>query len=249
MGLLTQVVKGKQPKPRRIMLYGVQGIGKSTFASKAPKPIFIQTEDGQGDIDCHRFPMAKKFDDVIAALRELYSEKHDYKTVIIDSVDWLERIIWADVCENKGVKNIEDIGYAKGYTFALDQWRKVTDGLSALRADKGMTSILIAHSRIEKFENPETDTYDRYAPKLHKHANAMVQEWCDEVLFATYKIFTKTTDEGFNKKRSQAVGSGERVIRTSERPAHAAKNRLNLPDELPLSWDAFAGHIKTGVKK
>ena len=130
--------------------------------------------------------------------------------------------------------------YAKGYVFALDAWREVLAGLDALRSERGMQVILIAHAAVEKFANPETETYDRYAPRLNKHASALVQEWCDEVLFATYRVLTKSTDEGFNRKRIQGVGSGERVLKATERPAHVAKNRLGLPDELPLDFRAYA---------
>ena len=160
--------------------------------------------------------------------------------MVVDSLDWLEKLIWAEVCRRREVESIEDIGYAKGYVFALTQWRDVLGGLDALRNQRGMAVILIAHARIEKFENPETDSYDRYVPRLHKLASAVVQEWCDEVLFATYKVFTKTTDEGFDRKRRQGISTGERVIRTTERPAHVAKNRLNLPHELLLDFNAYA---------
>jgi hypothetical protein len=240
MTLLERIESGRQELPRRILLYGTHGIGKSTFGAMSPKPVFVQTEDGLGEIACDRFPLATSFEQVMAAVSELYSEEHAYRTIVVDSVDWLERLIWADVCRKKMVESLEDIGYGKGYVFALTQWREFLEGLSALRAERGMTIILIAHTRIERFENPETETYDRYVPRLHKHASDMVQEWCDEVLFATYKVHTKQTDEGFNRKRTQGIGSGERVIRTTERPAHVAKNRLNLPDELPLDWNAYA---------
>ncbi|MFW5750284.1 MAG: AAA family ATPase, partial [Planctomycetota bacterium] len=96
------------------------------------------------------------------------------------------------------------------------------------------------HAKVERFDNPETESFDRYAPRLHKTACALVIEWCDEVLFANYRVFTKTTDEGFNRQRVQGVGNGERVLRTTERPAHIAKNRLGLPDELPLEWPELA---------
>lgn len=243
MKLLEQVMCGKAPAPRRVMLYGTHGIGKSTFASCAPKPIFLQTEDGLGEIDCDKLPLVTSFAEAMAALSELYTEQHPYQTVVVDSLDWLERLIWAEVCRKRNVENIEEIGYAKGYVFSLTQWREFLEGLSALRADRGMTAVLIAHARIERFENPETESYDRYVPRLHKLAAAIVQEWCDEVLFATYKVYTKQSDEGFNRKRTQGVGSGERIIRTQERPAHVAKNRLNLPDELPLDWNTYAQHM------
>lgn len=243
MKMLEQIHSGKRPAPRRVMLYGTHGIGKSTFAAGSEKPVFIQTEDGLGEIDCDKFPLAESFEQVIAALSELYTEKHPYRTVVVDSLDWLERMIWADVCRKRMVESIEDIGYAKGYVFALTQWREFLDGLSALRNERGMTSVLIAHAKIEKFENPETETYDRYVPRLHKLASAVVQEWCDEILFATYRVHVKQTDEGFKRKRTQGIGTGERIVRTTERPAHVAKNRLDLPEELPLDWKAYINHL------
>jgi hypothetical protein len=243
MSPLTSIITGAKPGPRRMLVYGTAGIGKSTFATCAPSPIVVQTEDGLGEIDCHKFPVAQSFDEVMASLAALYGEDHPYRTVVIDSLDWLERLIWAKVCAARQVATIEDIGYAKGYTFALSHWRDVLDGLAFLRERRGMTVVLIAHAKIERFENPETDPYDRYVPRLHKTAAAMVTEWCDEVLFATYKVFTKATDEGFDKKRIQGLGSGERILRASERPSHLAKNRLNLPDELPLAWSEFAKHL------
>jgi len=241
--LLEQVQSGRQPAPRRVMLYGTHGIGKSTFGSMTPKPIFIQTEDGLGEIDCEKFPLAETFDQAISALSELYSEKHPYRTVVVDSLDWLERLIWADVCQKRMIESIEDIGYAKGYTFALTQWREFLEGLTALRNERGMMVLLIAHTKIERFENPETESYDRYVPRLHKLVSAVIQEWCDEVLFATYKVYTKVTDEGFNRKKAKGCGSGERIMRTTERPAHMAKNRFNLPDELPFDWNAYAEYL------
>lgn len=244
MSLLQQIESGIRHGPRRIMLYGVQGIGKSTWGAKSPSPIFIQTEDGLGEIECDKFPLATEFNDVMGAMSTLYSEEHEYQTVVVDSLDWLERLIWAEVCRMRTVDNIEDIGYAKGYKFSLTQWRVLIEGLTALRSHKDMTVILIAHSGIEKFENPETETYDRYGPRLHKFASAVVQEWCDEVLFATYKIHTKKIGEGFDK-RTQAIDTGKRIIRTAERAAHVAKNRLNMPDEIPLDWNEYAKFIPT----
>lgn len=245
MTLLSRVQRGRRRAPRRIQVYGTSGIGKTTFGSKAPGPIFIPTEDGLDDVDCEHFPLLTKFEEVIQALADLYREDHAYQTVVIDSLDWLERLIWADVCRKRRIESIEDVGYGKGYVLALTQWREVLDGLSALRNDKGMTILLIAHAKIETFHNPETESYDRYVPRLHRLASALVQEWCDEVLFATYKIYTKQVDEGFNRKRMQGIGAGERILRTTERPTHVAKNRLGLPDELPLEWDAYAQYFNT----
>ena len=244
MKLLNQIQRGITPSPRRTLVYGVHGVGKSSWGSMAEAPVFIQTEDGLGNIECERFPLAGQYGDVIAALAELYTEPHEYRCVVLDSLDWLERLIFAEVCKKRGVESIEDIGYGKGYVFALTNWREVLAGLDALRNDRGMSVILIAHAQIEKFANPETDTYDRYSPRLHKQASALVQEWCDEVLFATYAIHTKATDEGFGRKRIQGIGTGERIIRTTERPSHVAKNRLNLPDEIPLDHRIYAAFVR-----
>lgn len=244
MTLLEQVQDGPVAAPRRTLLYGVHGVGKSTFGAMAEQAIFVQTEDGLSNINCRRLPVATKYADVIAALGELYTAPHGYRTVVIDSVDWLERLIWADVCQKRGVESIEDIGYGKGYVFALTNWRDVLAGLDALRNERGMAVVLIAHAQIEKFANPETDTYDRYSPRLQKLASALIQEWCDEVLFATYRIHTRTTNEGFDRKRVQGIGTGERILRTTERPAHVAKNRLCLPDELPLDYSLYAAFVR-----
>jgi hypothetical protein len=227
------------------MLYGTEGIGKSTFGASSDRPIFIQTEDGLGEIDCEKFPLARSFGDVTAALSDLHSEPHDYQTVVVDSLDWLERLIWEDVCREFGVKSIEKVdgGYAKGYTHALKQWREVLNWLDALRVERGMVSILIAHAKVEKFEDPESTAYDRYSPRLHKHAAALITEWADAVLFATRRFRTETEEAGFNRTRTiaTAVGAdgGERVIRTAGSPACVAKNRYGLQAELPLSWDAL----------
>jgi len=244
MDLIERIERGKTPAPRRTLLYGTHGIGKSTFGAMAERPAFIQTEDGLGNIECERFPLARTFSDVMSALSALYTATHEYGTVVIDSLDWLERMIFADVCARRGVESIEDISFAKGYTFALTQWREILEGLDALRNERDMAVILIAHARIEKFANPETDTYDRYVPRLNRHASALVQEWADEVLFATYDVHTKQTDEGFKRVRTQGIGTGERVIRTTERPAHVAKNRLGLPDEIPLDYRVYAAFVR-----
>lgn len=250
--LLSQVKTGVTPRPHKILLYGQHGVGKSTWATKAPEPIFIQTEDGLNELDCAKFPLATNFVKVTEALSELYENDHGYKTVVIDTIDWLERLIWSLVCSEKNCKNIEDIGYAKGYMFAVTHWKTVMDWLGALTTKKNMTVILLAHAHIERFNDPETDPYDRYTPCIHKHAARIVCEWCDDILFSTHKVFTKETDVGFDKTRTRGIGSGERIVYTEGRPSHIAKTRLRkmsednpngIPAELPLDWETFARYL------
>jgi len=225
----------------RVMIYGVEGIGKSTFASGAPNPIFICTEDGLGSLSVDHFPLASSFSDVVGAIGTLYSEKHEYQTVALDSLDWLENMIWRDV---ESTHDAKDLAYGKGAVIAAEKWREVLDGLNALRNDKGMAVILIAHTTIKRFDSPETEPFDRYQPKLQERSNALIREWCDAVLFANYKTIVKKDDVGFNKTVARGISTGERLLYTNERPAFMAKNRFNLPDSIPLSWDAFTNAIK-----
>jgi hypothetical protein len=226
--------------PPRILTYGVAGVGKTTFATSAPGVVVVPTEDGLGNIKVPHFPLAKGFDAVMEALAALYTEAHDFKTVVVDSVDWLEPLVWQRACKDNGWGSIEEPGYGKGYVAALDLWRQYLEGLNALRDERGMTVIQIAHTDIKRFDSPEHEPYDRYVIKLHARAAALLQEHSDVVLFANYRISTVKSDIGFNKKVTRALGSGERVLYTAERPAFLAKNRYGLPDMLPLDWQAFA---------
>jgi hypothetical protein len=237
---LTSLNRTTALKPPRILIHGVHGVGKTTFAAGAPDPAFILTEDGLGTLDVPHFPLARTFDEVIQALAALYTEEHALKTLVVDSVDWLEPLVHARVCKDQGWSSIEDAGYGKGYVHALDLWRQYIEGLNALRDDKGMTIVQIAHTDIKRFDSPESEPYDRYVIKLHSKASALLQEHSDIVLFANYRISTIKSDVGFNKKVTRALGSGERLLHTAERPAFLAKNRYALPDTLEMSWAAFA---------
>jgi hypothetical protein len=222
------------------MVYGVEGIGKSTFAASAPKPIFILTEDGLGSLKADHFPIATSFNDVIEAIGTLYSEKHNFQTVVIDSLDWLEAIISKEIDRKYDTK---DLAYGKGSIIASDRWREILEGLNALRNDRGMAVILLAHTTIKRFDSPEVEPYDRYQPKLQERSNAVIREWADAVLFANYKTIVKKDDVGFNKTSNRGISNGERMLFCNERPAYMAKNRYGLPDSIGLSWNEFAEAI------
>ena len=237
---LKSIKKNTAIAAPRIMVYGVEGIGKSTFAAASPNPIYILTEDGLGLLKVDHFPIATSFKDVMDAIGVLYSDKHDFKTVVIDSLDWLEAIIQRETEQNYEAK---DLAYGKGAVIAAERWREILDGLNALRNDKGMIVILIAHTAIKRFDSPEVEPYDRYQPKLQERSNAVCREWVDALMFANYKTIVKKDDVGFNQTNNRGISTGERMLFTSERPAYMAKNRYNLPDSIPLSWDAFAEAI------
>ena len=253
MSLLESITRGKENKPPRIFLYGQEGVGKSCTAAQAPNPVFIQTEDGLDEINTAKFPLAKSLNDVLNALAALRDEQHDFRTVVLDSADWLERLIWDKVCQDFGVRSIEkaDGGYGKGYVHALTYWRQIVSLLNDLRNVRGMIVIVIAHSKVERFEDPENAAYDRYTPRLHKSATSLLCEWVDAVLFAT-KRFRVSREEGTGFQGDRAIATaigangGERILRTVGSPACIAKNRFNLPAEIPLSWQAFMDAYASG---
>ena len=237
---LKSIKKNTSFAAPRVLVYGIEGIGKSTFAAGAPAPVFIQTEDGLGSLAVDHFPVAAKTSDVLDAISTLFDDDHNFGSVVIDSLDWLETLIWRDIEFKYDAK---DLAYGKGAMIAADKWREILDGLTALRNDRGMAIILIAHCEIKRFDSPETEPYDRYQPKLQARSSALVREWCDAVLFANYKTLIKKDDVGFNKTISRGISTGERLLFTSERPAYMAKNRYGLPESIPLSWEAFESAI------
>ena len=226
--------------PPRIVLFGPHGIGKTTFGAQAPSPIILPFEDGIAKLDVPHFPLLRSFGEAMEAIAALYSEAHEYATVVVDSLDWLEPLVWAETCSRHKFETIESPGFGKGFLFALDIWREFFAGLVALREQKGMCVILLAHQEIKAFNDPNTEPYDRYQLKLQARAAALAEEWADCVLFANFRTYTAKSNAGFNKTVTRGVGSGERVLYTEERPGFRAKNRYALPPEMPFSWAHFS---------
>lgn len=238
---LASVKKGRVDTPLCVVMYGPEGIGKSTFAANAPNPIFIDAEDGSTRLDVSRFPVPENWEHVRESLALLANEKHEYQSVAIDTADWIEPLIYEHVCTAGSKSSIEDFGYGKGYVQALDQWRAFLDQLDLLRA-RGMHVILLAHTQVKTFRNPAGDDYDRYELKLHAKAAGLLKEWSDAVLFTNYLAFPKETDG----KKVKMLGDGSRVIYTEHRPAWDAKNKYGLPFKLPLDWTEFERAARKG---
>lgn len=242
---LGKVTKGREKRPHRVVLYGPEGIGKSTFGAGAPKPIFLPVEEGTAHLDVARFPKPETWRDVLEAVRTLATETHEYQTLVIDTLDAVEPLIWRHMidrdkyADSKGkvkLRDIEDYGYGKGYNKALDDWRVLLRELQNLTA-KGMHLVLLAHSQVKAFKNPAGDDYDRYELKLNAKASGLLKEWADSVLFANYETYAKKDDR---TKRVRGIDTGARLIFTERRAAYDAKHRGNLPESLPLSWSDFA---------
>lgn len=239
------ISKGKKAIPYKVVIYGPEGIGKSTLASKFPAPVFIDTEGSTARMDnVERFDTPAGLDDVIADLDQLYGEEHSYKTVVIDTMDKLELMINDKVCQEQNVTGIESIGYGKGYTFAAEKLNKLLGKLDALRMAKGMNIVIVCHGQMRKFEQPdEMGAYDRWELKLSKKAAPMVKEWADMVLFANYKTYVVKTETGSKKAQG-----GKRVMYTTHNPCWDAKNRDNLPEMLDFDFKGIA-HLFSGTEK
>lgn len=236
---LADITQGAPKRAPLTLIHGTPGIGKTTFATCARSPIVMRTEDGLGEIEVATFPEFETYDQFMEAMASLF-EEHDFKTVVIDSLSALEPMIWKKVAEDHGKNNLEDIGYGKGYIYALDYWREVVEACKAL-CRQGIMPILIAHTDIVKFDSPETDPYDRYQIKLHKKAFQFLYEQCDIIGFASEPVLVKKQDK--DAKKGRGLSKGVRTLTLIENAAVIAKNRYSMPDKVDLVWDEFAQHL------
>ena len=235
---LKSISKTRRVRAPKVVVVGTGKIGKTTFAAMAPNAIGILTEDGADAVDANAFPLASSLVEVYAAVDTLINQDHDFQTLFIDSLDWLEPMIQEHVCKQNNWKNIEQPGFGKGYVAAAEEWRNLLSGLEVLRATKGMGIILIAHDKIKRIEDPLTEGFDSHVLKLHDRAGALVQEWADVIGYAGYRIFTNKTDAGFGNKETKATTTGERILHVEPHPAHCGGNRFGLTN-MPLDWSAF----------
>ena len=229
--MLETITRGKTFGAPRILLYGMEGIGKSTFAANFPDPVFVQTEDGLGNIDCAKFPLAQSAEEAFKQLDALRSP-NEFQTVVVDSLDWLERLIWDQVAKDAKVDSIEKIGYGKGYVIALTYWRKILDVLSALHAQNKIV-LLLAHAVAEDYTDPEVANLKRFTPRLHKTARSLIAEYVDVILLATRQYGAAKGD-----------ANNPRIVRTEASPFQVAKSRYDVPAELPLDANAVLDAIR-----
>ena len=242
---LSSIKTGREIVPPRLLIYGLDGIGKSTWAASAPSPIFTQTEDRLSHIACDRFPLCETFEQAIDNLSSLYEEDHDYCTHVTDSVDWLEKLIHKSLCEEFGEKVISSnakgsgFSYGRGYVLAEEKFRTYLAGLEALRSKKRMQIILIAHTQVKRFEDPMRDSYDQYRPNLHERICQTLLQWVDCAFFANFDVLVKSEKDDYGKEKKKGIGRGDRILYTEERPAYEAKNSYDMPPQMPLEYSAF----------
>ena len=230
---LGAITRGRVQAPLRVLCYGVEGVGKSTLGADSPTPVFLGAEDGTAHLDVSRLPQPETWRDVLDAVALLTRETHDFKTLVIDSLDWVEPLIHRFVCDEAKVKSMEDVSYGKLYVAALEQWRLLINALDRLRTAKRMHVVMVAHALVKGFKNPEGPDYERYQLKIHDKAAALLREWVDELLFARFEIFSL---KGKGEMRAKGVSTGARVVQTIRAAAYDAKTRHGLRDGMPLSW-------------
>lgn len=228
-------------KPLKVVIYGPEGIGKSTFASMFPEPLFIDTEGSTSHMDVLRVdPAPQSFTELLGMVRELKGKTTAFKTLVIDTADWAEKLCIESVCAERRMKSIEDAGYGKGYVYIAEEFGKLLNELNNL-LDKGINIVVTAHATMRKFEQPdELGSYDRWELKMGKKTAPMLKEWADMLLFANYKTIVVNVDnQGAAKGKNKAQG-GRRVMYTTHHPCWDAKNRFGLAEELPFDYAEIA---------
>ena len=238
-----EIIRGRIPCAKKTVVYGPEGIGKSTFASKFPDPVFIDTEGSTSAMDVARFPKATSWQMLLDQIQYVKDHPDICKTLVIDTMDWAEQMCVESICNKHQKSGIEDFGYGNGYVYTKEEFGRFLNKLSEL-VETGINVILTAHAQIRKFEQPdELGAYDRWELKLGKKTSSqtspLVKEWADMLLFANYKTYSVAVDDKGKKHKAQG---GTRIMYTSHHPCWDAKNRYGLPEEVPFEYGSIA-HI------
>lgn len=236
-----EITKGKRQRAQKVVVYGPEGIGKSTFASKFPNPLFIDTEGGTDYMDVARLPNPKSWTELVNEVNYVMDHPNICGTLIIDTMDWAEKLAIENLCATKKIPGIEDLGYGKGYTYVSEDIGKLLNILEQVK-NRGINIVVTAHATMRKFEQPdELGAYDRWELKLSKKSASLVKEWSDMLLFANYKTYVTQSDTGKNK----VTGGTKRVMYTEHTATYDAKNRFGLPKELPFDYAPIANVIES----
>lgn len=232
---MLNITEGKVRRPLKSLIYGSEGIGKSTLAAQYPKSLFIDTEGGTSHMDVRRLQKPDSWDSLVAMVHEVSKNPGICGTLVLDTADWAELLCIESICRKFKKAGLEDFGYGKGYTYLSEEFTKLLNSLDAV-INAGMNVVITAHAKMRKFEQPdEMGAYDRWEMKLSKQVAPLLKEWADMVLFLNYKTTVITTET----KSKKATG-GKRVMYTTHHPCWDAKNRFGLPEEMELGFEGIA---------
>lgn len=243
-----RIITGKIPGAKKVVIYGPEGIGKSTFAARFPDPVFIDTEGSTKEMDISRFERPGSWTMLLEQINYVWKTPGICKTLVIDTIDWAEQMCVEDLCARYGKKGIEDFGYGNGYVYAKEEFGRFLNLLNEV-VQSGIHVVLTAHTHLRKFEQPdEMGSYDRWELKLGKKTQSqtapLVKEWADMVLFANYKTWSVAVDDKGKKRKAQG---GARVMYTAHNPCWDAKNRYGLPEEVPFDYESIRHIIEPGL--
>jgi hypothetical protein len=231
---MLNIISGVEKTPIKFCIYGAEGVGKTSLASKMPDPLFLDTEGGTSRLNVRRIKITS-WEELIATVKEIIAHPEVCKTLVVDTADWAEGLCTDFICNKYRKANIEDFGFGKGFTYLAEEFSTLLQLLSKL-VDVGINPVVIAHGKPRKFELPEEQgQFDRWEMKLTKQCAPLVKEWCDALLFCNYKTFVITTENNTKK-----ASGGKRVMYTTHNPCWDAKNRFSLADELDLAFSSIS---------
>ena len=238
-----KITGGVVPAPLKVVLYGVEGIGKSSFAARFPQPVYIDTEGGTGRLDVQRLPAPDSWQMLLEEVDAAAAGQVPCRTLVLDTADWAEKLCMAGVCARFKVKGIEDIGYGKGYTYVKEDFARLLDALDKVAA-VGRHVVVVAHAAVARFEQPDAvGSYDRWVMKTSKQVAPLLREWCDMLLFANYKTVVEKSGTGPSAKNK--ASGGRRVLYTTHNACWDAKNRFGLPDEVPFDYESIRAIVES----
>lgn len=234
------ITRGPKKEAQKVVIYGPEGIGKSTLAACFPNPLFIDTEGSTSNMDVARIDRPSSFTMLTQQIMYVLKSPDICSTLVVDTADWAEQLAISELCAKKQITGIEDIGYGKGYVYLSEDFGRMLNLLEDVKL-KGINIVVTAHAQMRKFEQPdELGAYDRWELKLQKRNAPLLKEWADMVLFANYKTYVVNVDgQGAQKGKNKAQG-GKRVMYTTHHSCWDAKNRHNLPDEISMEYSAIA---------
>lgn len=250
---IASIMTARRDDPLRVIIYGAPGVGKTSAAAHFPGPVLLRTEDGASGIDVPTFPMIKSLADLSAALGALIHDDHAFKSLIIDSLDWLEPLVWAAVCEENDKKSIEAFGFNHGYKAALEKWKSIFKALEALRLKKGMNIVLTAHADMKKIDPPDDPPFMMYDLKLNSLASNYITEWADFMFYLAIERAVVGPDARLGTK-GKATTTGARVASSGASASYKAKSRRAIPAHIECGPEyseligALFDHKKEGAQ-